>query len=117
MIKRLIQQIHREMADIQSGKVIPARVWEVKPDGKGGFIRRALNPKKFRRAQKAAWDKSIAATRQKLGLSQTRFAGLLGISVRTLHHWEQGTRIPSGAARVLLRVAARHPKVVLEAAA
>ena len=117
MTKRLIQQIHREIADIQSGKVVPARVWEVKPDGMGGFTRRALDPKAFRRAQKAAWDKSIAATRQKLGLSQTKFAGLLGISVRTLHHWEQGTRTPSGAARVLLRVAARHPEVVLEAAA
>jgi putative transcriptional regulator len=35
----------------------------------------------------------------------------------TLHHWEQGTRTPSGAARVLLRVAALHPEAVLEAAA
>ena len=117
MTKRLIQQIHREIAAIQSGKVAPARVWDVRPDGKGGFARRALDPKAFRRTQKAAWDRSIAATRQKLGLSQPKFARLLGISVRTLHHWEQGTRTPSGAARVLLRVAARHPEVVWEAAA
>jgi len=67
--------------------------------------------------QKVAWDKSISATRQKLGLSQIRFARLLGISVRTLHHWEQRSRTPSGAARVLLRVAAQHPEAVLEAAA
>ncbi|MSU63604.1 MAG: helix-turn-helix domain-containing protein [Pedosphaera sp.] len=95
----------------------PSRVWKVEPDGKGGFTRRALDPKAFQRAQKADWDKSIAATRQKLGLSQTQFAELLGISVRTLHHWEQGTRTPSGAARVLLRVAAINPEVVLKAAA
>ena len=78
---------------------------------------RALDPKTFRQAQKAAWNKTIAATREKLGLSQTQFARLLGISVRTLHHWEQGTRKPSGAARVLLKVAAEHPEVVLKAAA
>ena len=89
----------------------------MKPDGKGGFTRRALDPKAFQRAQKAAWDKSIVATRQKLGLSQSQFARLLGISVRTLHHWEQGTRTPSGAARVLLRVAALNPELVLTAAA
>ena len=117
MTKRLIEQIHREIAAIESGKVAPARVWDVRPDGKRGFTRRALDRKAFQRAQKAAWDKSIVATREKLGLSQTKFAQLLGISVRTLHHWEQGTRTPSGAARVLLRVAALNPKVVLKAAA
>jgi len=97
--------------------VTPAHVWDVRSDGKGGFMRRAIDPKAFRRAQKVAWDKSISATRQKLGLSQSRFARLLGISVRTLHHWEQGSRTPSGSARVLLRVAAQHPEAVLEAAA
>ncbi|MBI4663149.1 MAG: helix-turn-helix domain-containing protein [Verrucomicrobia bacterium] len=102
---------------IERGEGAPARVWEVKPDGKGGFARRAIDPKAFQRAQKAGWDKSIAATRLKLGLSQTEFAQLLGISVRTLHHWEQGTRTPSGAARVLLRVAALNPELVLKAAA
>jgi putative transcriptional regulator len=49
-------------------------------------------------------------------LSQSGFADLLGISVRTLHHWEQGTRTLSGTARVLLKVAEKHPEVVLEAA-
>ena len=80
-------------------------------------FRRALDPKLFQRAQKIAWEKSIVATRRKLGLSQSKFAELLGISLRTLHHWEQGTRIPSGAARVLLRVAALNPELVLKAAA
>ena len=117
MTKRLIQQIHREIAGIESGKAAPARVWEVLPDAKGRFTRRVLSARAFQRAQKVAWDKNIVATRRRLGLSQSRFARLLGISLRTLHHWEQGRRTPSGAARVLLRVAARHPEVILEAAA
>jgi putative transcriptional regulator len=102
---------------IARGTATPANVWEVRPDGKGGFTRRTINPKSFRRAQKKGWDKSIAATREKIGLSQSRFARLLGISIRTLHHWEQGSRTPSGAAQVLLRVAATHPEVLLEAVA
>ena len=117
MTKRLINQIHGEIAAIESGKIAPARVWDVRPDGKGGFTRRARDPKAFQRAQKAGWNKSIVEVRKKFGISQTQFAQLLGISVRTLHHWEQGTRTPSGAARVLLRVAALNPKVVLKAAA
>ena len=116
MKPRNINELIRTKEQIERGAATPTNVWEVRLDGKGGFTRRALDPKAFRRAQKAAWDKSIAATRQKLGLSQTRFARLLGISVRTLHHWEQGTRTPSGAARVLLRVAVQHPEAVLEAA-
>ena len=116
MKPRDIQEMIRVKEQIERGSTTPARVWEVNPTGTGGFTRRPIDPKAFQRAQKAAWDKSIAATRQKLGLSQTRFARLLGISIRTLHHWEQGTRTPSGAARVLLRVAARHPEVVLESA-
>jgi len=76
-----------------------------------------MNPKAFQRLQRQSWDKGIAATRQKLGLSQGSFAKLLGISVRTLHHWEQGTRTPSGAARVLLKVAALHPEALVDTAA
>jgi DNA-binding transcriptional regulator YiaG len=117
MKNRSIQEMIRSKEQIERGACAPAKVWEVRSDNKGGFTRRAVNPKLFRKAQKATWDKTIAATREKLGLSQNEFARLLGISVRTLHHWEQGTRRPSGAARVLLRVAAEHPEVVLKAAA
>jgi putative transcriptional regulator len=59
----------------------------------------------------------VAAVRRKLGLSQSKFAALLGISPNTLKNWEQGRRHPTGAAKVLLRVANRDPKIVLEAAA
>mgnify|MGYP001421900168 CR=1 FL=1 len=58
----------------------------------------------------------IARIREKTGLSQARFAQLLGVSVRTLQDWEQGRRAPSGAARTLLMVAARSPQALLEVA-
>ena len=56
---------------------------------------------------------SIAA-RRNTGLSQTQFAELLGVSVRTVQEWEQGRRRPSGAARTLFKVAERHPEVLRE---
>ena len=59
----------------------------------------------------------VTVVRVKLGLSQNKFAALLGISSGTLKNWEQGRRRPTGAAKVLLRVAKRHPKIALEAAA
>ena len=58
---------------------------------------------------------SVAAIRAKLRLNQKAFSSAFGISVATLRNWEQGRRQPTGAARVLLRVAAKHPKAVLEA--
>lgn len=58
-----------------------------------------------------------AEARQRLGMSQSQFAGLLGVSVRTFQDWEQGRREPSGAAKTLLRVAALRPDAVHEALA
>jgi putative transcriptional regulator len=58
----------------------------------------------------------VAKVRAKTGLSQSRFASLLGVSVRTLQDWEQGRRAPSGAARTLLLVADRNPTALLEVA-
>jgi putative transcriptional regulator len=57
---------------------------------------------------------SIVATRQKIGVSQARFAELLGVSVRTLQEWEQGRRKPSGAAQSLLILADKKPDVLRE---
>ena len=59
---------------------------------------------------------NVAGIREKTGLSQARFAALLGVSVRTLQDWEQGRRAPSGAARTLLLVANRSPRVLLDVA-
>jgi putative transcriptional regulator len=56
----------------------------------------------------------VRSVREKYGLSQSRFAALMGISVGTLRNWEQGRRKPEGSARVLLQVVARHPEAVLD---
>lgn len=58
---------------------------------------------------------AVVAARNKSGLSQTQFAELLGISVRTLQKWKQGERKPSGAAKCLVRIAQRHPEVLVDA--
>jgi putative transcriptional regulator len=60
---------------------------------------------------------NVVALRARFQLSQAKFAALLGISTATLRNWEQGRRVPEGPARVLLRVAARHPDAVLSAVA
>ncbi|MDK1119572.1 MAG: helix-turn-helix domain-containing protein [Anaerolineae bacterium] len=54
--------------------------------------------------------------RSRLKLSQVAFAGLMGVSVRTLQDWEQDRREPSGPAKSLLRIAEQHPDVFLEIA-
>jgi putative transcriptional regulator len=59
---------------------------------------------------------NVSQVREKTGLSQSRFAALLGVSVRTLQDWEQGRRAPSGAARTLLLVAHRNPTALLDVA-
>lgn len=57
---------------------------------------------------------AITEARTRSGLSQARFAEVLGVSTRTLQEWEQGRRQPSGAARALLTIAARRPDVLRE---
>ena len=56
----------------------------------------------------------LASARLKLGLSQSEFAKMLGVSVRTLQEWEQGRRIPSGAAKSLITIAIKRPEVIKE---
>lgn len=74
--------------------------------------------KQMRRGQAARVTKvklpAAAQARAGTGLSQQEFAALLGVSVRTLQDWEQGRREPTGAARTLLKLAAKHPKVLRE---
>lgn len=60
---------------------------------------------------------SVAKIRGRTGLSQSEFAKLIGVSVRTLQEWEQGRRAPSGPARTLLLVADKNPKALLDIAA
>lgn len=53
--------------------------------------------------------------RLSVGMNQVDFARMLGVSVRTLQEWEQGRRQPSGAAKMLLKIAAMNPQAVLAA--
>jgi len=57
----------------------------------------------------------IKAVRDKLNVSQSEFALMIGVSVSTLQNWEQGRRQPVGPARALLKVAAENPEAVAEA--
>jgi putative transcriptional regulator len=54
------------------------------------------------------------ALRRFIGLTQSDFAKAMGISVHTLRNWEQGRRTPEGPALALLRIAARHPRIIRE---
>jgi putative transcriptional regulator len=58
----------------------------------------------------------VRSIREKTGLSQSKFASLLGVSVRTLQDWEQGRRAPSGAAKTLLLIADKNPGALLDVA-
>ena len=85
----------REMKAIQAGRLKPSRATQV-------------------RDLVGTETPDVAALRARFKLSQAKFAALLGISVDTLQNWEQRRRLPEGPARVLLRVAAAHPEVLLE---
>lgn len=84
-----------------------------------------LTPKQLRSAISARVRKRLVAgkfetgadvvgLRRFVGLTQVRFAEAMGISVHTLRNWEQGRRRPEGPALALLRIAARHPKIIRE---
>ena len=57
---------------------------------------------------------NVTAIREKYDMTQHEFSSLLGISVGTLRNWEQGRRKPQGPAKVLLKIAEKRPKAILE---
>jgi len=87
-----LKQSLGEAREIKSGVRKPSRVFKIDPQN------------------------DIAKVRGKLGLSQSKFATVLGISADTLQNWEQGRRYPTGPAKVLLRIVIKHPEVLLEVA-
>ena len=95
MKKELFEQLTeslREAGQIKRGTLKPSRVFTVDPKN------------------------DLVKVRGKLGLSQTKFASVLGISTDTLQNWEQGRREPTGPAKVLLKIALKHPRLLLETA-
>ncbi len=119
MKPRTIKAIQNEAAAVARGEVAPGRVWVVTKRADGTMERRQVRPEIYQRekAKEAAAQNEALQARRKLGVSQDRFAELLGISAATVRNWEQGRRQPTGAAKVLLRVAVKNPKAVLAAAA
>ena len=91
LFDELLESVKQAKA-IERGELKPGRVFQVDPKN------------------------AVAKTRGKLGLSQSKFASLLGISQDTLQNWEQGRREPSGPAKVLLKIALKNPGVLLEVA-
>lgn len=85
-----------ELTDEQFTRAIPARV------------RKRLMLGQFESGE------DIAALRRFVGLTQVQFAQAMSISVHTLRNWEQGRRHPEGPAIALLRIAARHPRIIRE---
>jgi putative transcriptional regulator len=82
------------------GKELLESVGQMK-NGQAGFVHEvAISP--------------VTSARNKAGLSQSQFAELLGVSVRTLLDWERGKRQPIGAAKNLIAIAASHPEVLHE---
>jgi putative transcriptional regulator len=59
-------------------------------------------------------DPEVKAIRERLGISQEKFAVILGVSKRTVENWEQGRRHPTGAARSLLRIVESDPEHALQ---
>lgn len=97
----------KALADFEAGRDVWQEVLEsVREIKAGGGKRTAVEPKAF-----------AARVRLGSGLSPADFASALGVSRRTLEQWEQGRRQPSGAALTLLKIAERHPEVLLELAA
>jgi putative transcriptional regulator len=94
----------RKLAKWEKGRNIGQEVLQGIRDIKAGRIGRRFTIDSF----------AIVRAREKSDLSQSQFAALLGVSVRTLQEWEQGRREPSAAAQTLIRVADKHPKVLRE---
>jgi putative transcriptional regulator len=95
------------MAERNIGLEILDGIKEIKAfkDGKTDLVTRVLS--------EPSHPKEIRA---RLNLSQSAFASLMGVSVRTVQDWEQDRREPSGPAKSLLRIAEQHPSVFLEIA-
>jgi putative transcriptional regulator len=100
-----------ERADRREGTPLKAEIFkELKERVRAGGV--VLRGKAAPAGQELAGQTDVKDLRAAYGLSQRQFAALLGISVATLQNWEQGRRLPKGAARVLILIAASYPEMV-----
>ena len=60
-------------------------------------------------------DADVKAIREQTGLSQSQFALLIGVRLKTLQNWEQGRRRPVGPARALLKIVRNDPEGAIKA--
>jgi DNA-binding transcriptional regulator YiaG len=104
---------------MERGERTPSRVFRLERQPDGTITRVVVNPESQRRKSAKAWEakSEVSKVRLSLDLTQEAFAGLLGIGLSTLRSWEQGKRAPSGAARMLIAIALKHPEVLQEAVA
>lgn len=104
---------------LERGERTPSRVFRLEKRPDGSITRIAVDPEAQRRRSATAWaaKNEVVKVRQSLDLTQEAFARLLGIGLSTLRSWEQGKRDPSGAARMLIHIALKHPEVLREAVA
>jgi len=79
-------------------------------------LQRAIPARVHKRLMQGRFDSGddVILLRRFIGMTQVQFAQAMGISVHTLRNWEQGRRSPEGPALALLRIAARHPRIILE---
>ncbi len=84
-----------------------------RPELTAAEVRRALTRAQRQRIISGALRSGdVAALRRFICLTQEDFARALGISVHTLRNWEQDRVMPDGPGLALLRIAARHPRVI-----
>ena len=77
----------------------------------GSILRRQNKP--LRRTVLSS--SGIRAIRERTNLSQSEFASLMGVSIKTLQNWEQDRRRPTGPAAALLRIIAHEPRLAVKA--
>jgi DNA-binding transcriptional regulator YiaG len=109
-------ELLKQMMDDPTGEMLrPVRKTKLLPQPDGSILRQVTDQAGNVTEDTISVEQRLSLdARTQLEMSQQQFAAMLGISVRTLHDWEQGRREPSGAARTLLKIAARHPEVVRE---
>lgn len=56
-----IKHLNAEVAAVVSGETAPARVYTLEPDGKGGFVRKPIDPEEYRRRQAARNPEAVLA--------------------------------------------------------